>query len=201
MAICCLSTAETASSQESFRISLEVTEDTPGLFASAFGGALRSLGDVVVVGEEEDADYFLRAVVLCDQNECKGSNSYSLSILFGRKLRARDLALALFSAARPESLDQIQQRALYERALKQEEAISSKDFEVIFRHTMVAWGRDRYQAAAREFVAEIDRVCLENDRAFNRLDQASSAEDQAATLAIFNGVVERAKKDFGWGCY
>src|SRR5712692_4951630 len=76
-----VTTAAVAAGQ-SYRVGVAITENTGGLFESAFMSNLRALKDVEVVTVDERPDLLFKIVVLCepDKERCESAISYTIAI-------------------------------------------------------------------------------------------------------------------------
>lgn len=144
------------------RVGVSVTEDTGGIFRSAFAGALRSLGDVEVVETTNASNIDLHIVVLCVDVACQEARSFATSVRLSSKPTATEIWLRLYQA------DSARVRLLVPR-----EGLSSwvfaleppfRDLEIVHASWVQLTGRQRIEEQVRELVARIDTQCLEKHR-------------------------------------
>lgn len=153
-----------------------------GVLQGAFVAAIRSLGDVDVVTSAEEPHYVLSGVVLCDPSSCQNPVSYSASLrLYSplSKLVARVVVASVLprtpQTGRLQRLDSLSQLAW--RRLR--------FYEETHGEWVVAWGRERYEQAVREWVRRLDSQCFEKQRATERW---AAEEDTTKAAAILNEI-------------
>lgn len=161
-------------------VGLSVTEDTGGLFESNFASALRALGDVEVRRAGEEHDVLISVIVLCADEDCARASRYAVSIDVSTPCHLGSLSHAL-------TLGLDQDGPLIE-------VISSEELQRSARHLshyvstrmawVTSWGREVYERAIRELVAEIDRGCLEPIRLRSRELSARFAGDSVQATGI-----------------
>lgn len=182
-------------------VALSVSEKTGGLFESAFGASLRSLGDVNVVTVSEPAEFVMRVVVLCEpyQDRCSEATRYAVAIDWASQLESADarmvvmeLDTTLFRAYRGDSPKARQ-------AMSEAERRTAKAYQHLqgyekYQSMIVAsWGRDGYRRAIEEVATNVDRNCLELKRLFRRSSDALIAHDYATFKNL--SAVYQAKRD------
>jgi len=178
--------------QSNRRIRVQVAADSNSgglLLESALAGALRSLGDVDVIGNSEQPDYMLRVVVLCDPN-CTDALQYSAALLLTRPIYGRELIDALLKEkivyqhdGRVSRLDAAAITDLYSYT-----DVPHWAFWRLYTpmdHVLHLWvqvvGRLRVQTAAQELVAENDSRCFRLARLSGRM---AAITDTTARTAI-----------------
>ncbi len=168
-----------AAQESTIDVHLSVSGEAKGLFSSAFSGALRSLEDVNLVELDENPDYRLRVVVICQPDECDDALSYALAVQLTRPLEELDVLVAILASAEGVVTDSLLavafplSNSIYERIDR---------FEDVYLTWVTHWGRNVYRRAAQELVAEIDYKCFEEDRLSNRMAQASDPEVMQSLL-------------------
>lgn len=151
---------------QALRIRVQITEKTGGLITSAFTSAFRNLGDVELVGSGERADIHVRGVVLCLPENCEAAISYAVALRISEPLDTGFLRVALQEA---DAAARITRKALMENA------DMLRLYEETHQSWVLNWGRNVYDQAVRELVAEIDTKCLEKKRILNRLYKTDTA--------------------------
>ncbi len=141
------------------KVSVDVTESTGGLFESQFKGALRSLGDVSIVGSDEARDYSLRVLVLCEpSDQCEQSTHFTAAIVLAEPLDTSLVGVLL--------------RAM-DSTISERTIAPLKGMLVTYEQShmtwVVTWGRNRYERAIRELIANIDHQCFEKEREMARM--------------------------------
>jgi hypothetical protein len=154
---------------QKIRVAVAVQDTASGgIFSSGFASALRALGDVDVVSSMESHDYAVRGVVLCSDT-CSNTRSYSLAIRFvepmpssvaGYLTSVAFFRLPGISRARRDSVESQFRSSL-------------EGYEKTHMTWAAEWGRQRYEQAVREMVAELDSKCFEKERAFRRAIQST----------------------------
>ena len=163
--------APVALQAQEIRVSLHVTEETGGLFQSAFASELRSLG-VRIVGEDEPVDYLLRVIVLCSPEPCESANLYAVSVQVARPPRVIDVQLFLARMdlrATVLGIENFNLPGNDNLADLIRLTLDSKDsgIDEFYRVEMgwaAAWGRQVYRDAVTELVAEIDVTVFDDLR-------------------------------------
>lgn len=174
----CASTS-VARGQTSGRISfaLDVQDDSiGGVISSVLRGALRSLGDVEVVTPAERPDFVLEGVVLCSPT-CATWQSVSGAFRLYSRVTEDIVRMALQTSGI---------RAADTTVRRMAGVLSRAEFSR--QSWVVTWGRQRYEAAAREFVGGIDSQCLEPLRMDRRLASANTAE---ARKELLDAIIRR----------
>lgn len=168
---------------QTISVGMSVSEKTGGVFESRFASAFRSLGDVTVVSIIEPADFRLRVVVLCLPDDCGDPTTYSVSVSFAQTIEQWDVTWAYIQAKRAAS-DTAYPDLRYMRAIG--EQLRTDRYEQHVTSWVASWGRNRYEQAIRELVAEIDARCLEKHRMMERAAQHNpdTHEWKAAWAAI-----------------
>lgn len=181
---------------ENISVSVNVTEETGGVFESVFKQALRRLGDVVVQSPDERPAYSLDVVVLCDDpaDNCRGSHSFTLAIALFSSIQYDDVRVPLVITNRglPQTL---QASTIALDSLTNVMWMFSSRYRTHHQMWVTSWGRNRYRQAAEELIAEIDTRCFERTRLGNRLLQAFEAGDDERT-----DVISRELEDGDWIC-
>jgi hypothetical protein len=178
-------------------VSVEVTERTNGIFESIFKQAFRRIGDITIVSAGERPDYSLGVLVLCDDNEndCRASRRYVLSIDLYSPIRYEDVSAFLFGAN--EGLpDNLKVPITTLDSLTSHYWIFASGYRTHHQNWVTYWGRDRYRQAAEELVAEIDARCFGRARLVDRLRAAYNAGDNERKDAI-----SRELSKDGWICH
>ena len=177
---------------QDIRVALTVYETDGGRFYSNFASALRSLGDVSVLTESEEHDVHVRVIVACENDACASASSYAVSIHVTRPVQPPRLAGGLSAAlGLPFSWD------IYQRIEREIIADAARRLSAYRSHELglvAYWGRNVYERAIRELIADIDSQCFETLRLGARLiTEAESGNVQSAIslntrLADQNGV-------------
>jgi hypothetical protein len=139
-------------------VAVAVEDDSiGGIISSAMRAAVRSLGDVDIVGAKESPDFVIEGIILCD-GSCSRTPSVAASIQVWSVLTFDDLQHKLQWAGivASDSATRILQQTL-----------------TSYRHErsswVARWGRDRWEPAARQLVARIDSGCFEQLRTSLRI--------------------------------
>lgn len=141
-----------------------------GIFSSAFASALRSLGDVDVVSPMESHDFAVRGVVLCS-DACSDTRSYSLSVRLVEPMpRFMPSCLSTIAFSRLSGVSQARRDSVESQFRS-----ALQGYERTHVTWAAEWGRQRYEQAVREMVAELDSRCFERERTFRRAMQSSDS--------------------------
>ena len=166
-----------AANGQVLKVGLEVEEETAGLFESAFSSALRRLGDVEVVTSGERADYVLRVVVVCSEGDCKSTPSFSAAIELIEPASVYSV-LAPIIQAKVDTATVRHIRLALENSRAAWAAISLYEKHHVL--WSVHWGRNRYERAIAELVAEINAKCFERARLVLRFANVIGKDEGAA---------------------
>ena len=160
--LCGLLAASSLHAQVAAKIAVSIDDDSKQ-FASAFSSAFRQLGDVQVVSVQEDPDYVLSGVVLCQPN-CSSVATYSASLRLYKPFPRVGASSVLILA-----------RSRYDTVMGAGRDSSENDvyeflegYEKTIDTWVAQWGRQRYEQSIRELVRSIDGRCFEPVRAFQR---------------------------------
>lgn len=177
--------SSSAAVQDSRRITvgLEVTEETGGLFESAFRTALRGLGDVDVVTFDETPAYGLSVVVACVPiDDCARAVTYSVAIEFHSALDEAAVNTGLLAGV---AADETLANLAYEKMMFLARAVATilRPLSYHQRHSLwvANWGRQIYISAVQEMVAQLDSECFEKKRIIGR---AAAAGDTTTTQKL-----------------
>jgi hypothetical protein len=149
-------------SAQRLKVAVDV-DDSTGVLQSAFASAFRSLGDISVVTPEEDPDFVLDGVVLCDPS-CTDALSYTLALRFSSPFHYT----AATSIAETWIPANAQRRTTRVDSLAKLIWSRIEGAELTHQSWVLDWGRDRYEQEVRELVREIDTGCLERHRVLRR---------------------------------
>jgi hypothetical protein len=189
--IATLSSPDHMMAQERIRVALSVTEDTGGLFQSAFASGLRSLRDVDVVGRREPSDFELVVVVTCSVDPCSNATQYGGAVRLTSPLNPRLAVIAVLGA--DSVLSRVSQPHMDIIASNAQQALA--DYHTIHSMWSLLTGRGRIREQAAELVAQIDTKCLERFRIIRRLGNAlREGQTEIATQ------LQRRLREPGWIC-
>lgn len=183
-----LPSALEAQNSSDFRVAVNVTELTGGLFSSAFSTALRALGDVSVVTLDEHPNYILEAVVLCEpsNSNCDQATSYTVAVTWQEPLDEVSVhsafLLAGFSVGTREFVDG---RVTFGPKIKSAMELLGS-YVKVDGFWAAEWGRLAYHQGVQDLVARIDSQCLKPERTFNRAARYMAVGDTAESNPIMH---------------
>lgn len=191
-----VTTAALATGQ-SYRVGVSITENTGGLFKSAFSSSLRALKDVEVVTPEERPELLFKIVVLCepDDKECESARSYTMAIQLVEPLT---LGSAKSSISTIGHVSGVSKKLSYQEWDSLGTLLFSyfRAYEYPQGLWTLSWGRNVYRRAVDEFIAHFDSKCLERKRLLVRMNKM---EDTAAVSALIARVVDKEGQE-KWMC-
>jgi hypothetical protein len=174
-----LATAQGTAGTRSITVAIRIDDTDAGrVFTSGFASALRKLGDVNIVGLDEDPHYVIDGTVMCNETPCAGTTGYTVSIRLvepSNRYHARlitDIAVRRAGVA-SVSWEQADSIAAYVWP-------SLRGYEKTHQDWVARWGRNAYEQAIRELVATIDTGCLEKQRRIRRMSSRGTVEQTVA---------------------
>jgi hypothetical protein len=168
-----------------------VVSDDSNLFQSGFASAFRQIGDVELVTTGEHPDWLFAAAVVClPRGNCSSATSYAIAVTLMNPMRdpvasVRGMLLVSDSAKRYEA----QIDAVLRASGRSLSALLSQ-YVLLRKQAVVVWPRDAYQQHVREFVADIDSICLEETRRVLQYMTATERGDTAAARARSNAMFD-----------
>jgi hypothetical protein len=152
------------------RVAISMT-DSVGVISSALSSALRGLGDIDVVTVGENPRLILAGVVMCNpQDSCRDATGYVVALRLYRPFTmntAETIVPLLPTGSGLQAPADSVSRTLY-RYLK--------NYTYEYSQWVLSWGRNRFESAARSFIAQIDTECLAALRAWDRVSVGPTSE-------------------------
>ena len=150
--------------QYKIRVAVDVTDDKAGgRISSIFRSSLRGLGDVEVVGADENPSIVISGVVLCNgDTECRNHHSYAIALNLFAPLTGPAVRLAL--EKHDGRLATIPSYVTDSAAA----LLTAVGYRRVANSQVGVWGTQRYEQSAREFILELDSRCLEKERLMKR---------------------------------
>lgn len=184
---------------QAIRVGLSVTEDTGGLFQSAFATALRSLPDVSVVTRQEHPRIFVQVVVLCTPDkDCDSATSYSVAIALSEPLDSAN-ATATIDLANKGLPQMLRLSEGQTRILAVQTLSIMNNYEIPLQLSVATWGRNVYPRAISEFMAKFDSKCLERQRIRQRMMSLYESGDTAGSNALASRWADVSNQEH-WMC-
>lgn len=160
-------------SAQHIRVAVVLSDsEAGGVFQSGFASAMRALGDVEVVTEGENPDYVLSGVVLCDPSpDCQSATSFEVAVQLSEPFQRSTAQFIAELALHPNATgSHTDADSLAEKVWE-----FTEGYRRIDQAWVAHWGRNAYERAMRELVAEIDSKCFDKIRALRRVQPGPDA--------------------------
>ncbi len=179
-----LVTTSIASAQTT-SVSLDVSDETGGLFQSAFAASLRSLGDITVVGADEPGYLQLQVIALCNTDRCSDATHYAVTISLLQPWSSDSAAKASSITIWINKADGSRQLSDTQRvALATMLGTTFKGYAKQLLLLNAYWPKNQYRAEIDKVIADIDARCFERKRMWRRWYRAMDARDTATARVI-----------------
>jgi len=182
--------ATTPLQSQQFRIALNITEpEGSTTITSQLGAALRGLGDVTVVTDDEAHDFLLTGVAICSPRVT--CDAYAVALQFAQPFPEPAGGIVLSKLVGQAGTLSPAQDSVLKATLHEQ----TKSYYKRLQLWVATWPRASISTGVSQLISDIDQGCLERQRIFRRMTEAYVRRDTVTGNALSGKLYKRPLPD------